>query len=105
MVLGRATKRNKVTHLASKVNELRAQLDTAVQAKEKTKASMSSLGELLAVTNHDLKKAIERSTANFEKASTSEIEKSQLQEKVNKLETEQASWVQTKGALSIKPFC
>lgn len=95
---------SEVARLASGVNNLRARLGTASQAQEKAKASMASLGELLAAVNHDLKMAIERSKAYFDKASTLEIKKSQLQEKVSTLEAEQASWAQTKASLEQRAF-
>lgn len=65
----------KVARLTSQVVELRSQLNSATQAKEKVKASMVSLNELIKAANLDLKKALDRSKANTEKALTLGTEK------------------------------
>lgn len=59
---------------------------------------MASLGELIKFS----KKALECSKAKFERASTMEIEKGQLQEKLEQLKAKQTIWTRSKENLEQK---
>lgn len=88
-----------IARLASEVIELCAQLNFAIQEKEKAEASVVSLGELIKIGKSDLKGNLDRSKANLDKASALETEKSQLEVQLNKLKVEQLTWAQTKDNL------
>lgn len=70
---------------------------------------MVSLGGLIEAANSDLKRALDHSKANADRASTLDTGKAQLQEKLDKLRAEQTSWAQTtenlkKRASSLNAF-
>lgn len=68
-----------VACLIFEATELRTQLDSAIQAKEKDEANVMSLGKLIKATNLNLRKALDRSQTYAAKASTLETKKGKLQ--------------------------
>lgn len=83
----------KIVLLDSEVTELQAQLEAAIEAKEKAKTSIQLLGKLLEVANFDLMRALDHINANASKVSGLDSAKSRLQAEYDKLKTKETAWL------------